>query len=45
MATRLLAATLTRQEVDPTLIRYLVSAVSVALNIALVVAILGYFGV
>jgi small conductance mechanosensitive channel len=41
---RLLSAGLTRQQVDPTLIRYLVSFLTVALNIVLVVAILGYFG-
>ena len=41
---RLLSAGLTRQKVDPTLIRYLVSFLTVALNIVLVVAILGYFG-
>jgi small conductance mechanosensitive channel len=43
-AMRLLSAALTRQKVDPTLIRYLVSFLTVALNIILVVAILGYFG-
>lgn len=36
---------LDRQKVDPTLSRYLGNIVSVALNIALVVGILGYFGV
>jgi len=44
LAIRLLTATLTRQQVEPTLIRYLVSVINVALNIVLVVAILGYFG-
>ena len=34
-----------RQRVDPTLLRYLGTVVSVTLNIILVVAILGYFGV
>lgn len=34
-----------RQKVDPTLLRYLGTVISVLANIALVVAILGYFGV
>src|SRR5271168_5095113 len=34
-----------RQKIDPTLIRYFQSAASALLNIALVVAILGFFGV
>jgi small-conductance mechanosensitive channel len=42
---RLLSAALTKQEVDPTLQRYIANIVGVALNIVLVVAILGYFGV
>jgi small conductance mechanosensitive channel len=42
---RMISAALTRQEVDPTLLRYIGNIVSVALNIVLVVAILGYFGV
>jgi small conductance mechanosensitive channel len=42
---RLLQQLLARQKVDPTLMRYLGNILSVALNIALVVAILGYFGV
>lgn len=45
MATRLVDATMTRQKLDPTVQHYLVSFISVALNIILVVAILGYFGV
>src|SRR6266498_2418537 len=36
---------LERQKVDPTLLRYLGTIISVTLNIILVVAILGYFGV
>ncbi|HEY7688392.1 MAG TPA: mechanosensitive ion channel family protein, partial [Dongiaceae bacterium] len=44
LAMRLLSAGLTRQKVEPTLIRYLVSFLTIALNIVLVVAILGYFG-
>ena len=45
LAVRLIGAGLTRQEVDPTLQRYISNIVNVALNIVLVVAILGYFGV
>lgn len=45
MATRLVGAAMTRQKLDPTVQRYLVSLIAVALNIILVVAILGYFGV
>lgn len=41
---RLLAAGLNRQHVDATLVRYLVSFLTIALNVVLVVAILGYFG-
>ena len=36
---------LERQKVEPTVIRYIGSIITVALNIILVVAILGYFGV
>ena len=42
---RLLRRTLTAQQVDPTLTRYLQTGLAMVLNIALVVAILGYFGV
>ena len=45
LATRLIGAGLNRQHVDATVQRYLVSFITVALNIILVVAILGYFGV
>jgi len=34
-----------RQKIEPTVIRYMANAVAVALNIMLVVGILGYFGV
>jgi small conductance mechanosensitive channel len=44
LAMRLLSAGLTRQHVEATLIRYLISFLTIALNIVLVVAILGYFG-
>jgi small conductance mechanosensitive channel len=42
---RLIEGALTRQKIDPTLIRYIHSAVAALLNIVLVVAILGFFGV
>ena len=45
LAARLLSRALDRQHVDSTLRRYIANIVSVALNIVLVVAILGYFGV
>lgn len=45
LGTRLVGAAMTRQQVDPTVQRYLVSFITVSLNIILVVAILGYFGV
>jgi small conductance mechanosensitive channel len=45
LAVRLVSNALERQRVDPTLLRYLGTVISVTLNIILVVAILGYFGV
>jgi small conductance mechanosensitive channel len=45
LAVRLVSAGLARQHVDPTLLRYVGNIVGVALNVVLVVAILGYFGV
>jgi small conductance mechanosensitive channel len=45
LAVRGLTHALARQNVDPTLLRYIGNIVSVAMNIVLVVAILGYFGV
>lgn len=42
---RMLGRALTRQHVDPTLMRYVGNILTVALNVVLVVAILGYFGV
>ena len=44
-AVHLITRSLERQRVDPTLLRYVGNIVSVILNVALVVAILGYFGV
>lgn len=40
-----MAAAMNRSHVDPTLTKYLGSIVAVALNIALVLGILGYFGI
>jgi small conductance mechanosensitive channel len=45
IATRMLSAALGRQKVDKTLVHYISSALSVLLNIVLIIAILGYFGV
>jgi small conductance mechanosensitive channel len=45
LASRLVTRVLDRQHVDPTITRYIGSVISVALNVILVVAILGYFGV
>jgi small conductance mechanosensitive channel len=45
IAVRMVSAALARQQVDSTLSRYVGNVVSVTLNIVLVVAILGYFGV
>lgn len=44
-AVRIVQSALQRQKVDPTLLRYVGSIVSVVLNIILVVGILGYFGI
>lgn len=44
LAMRLLSTGMTRERVEPTLIRYLISFLTIALNVVLVVAILGYFG-
>ena len=44
-ASTLVIKALERQKVEPTVIRYIGSIITVALNIILVVAILGYFGV
>jgi small conductance mechanosensitive channel len=45
IAIRLLSRSLGSQRIDPTVVRYLSSAISVLLTIVLVVAILGFFGV
>ena len=44
-ALRLMSAAFNRQHFDHTLISYVNSAVSVGLNIVLIIALLGYFGV
>ena len=44
-ASKLVMKAMERQKVEPTVIRYIGSIITVALNIVLVVAILGYFGV
>ncbi len=44
-AVNLITRSLEKQRVDPTLLRYVGNIVSVILNVALIVAILGYFGV
>ncbi len=45
MALRLLGRGLTRQSFDQTLVRYLQTGVRALLNVVLIVALLGYFGV
>src|SRR4030095_2616787 len=45
LALRLIGGALTKQRIDPTLIRYIHSALAAILNIVLVIAILGFFGV
>src|ERR1700756_5622538 len=45
IATRMIGAAMTKQKIDPTLIRWIQNATAALLNIALVVAILGFFGV
>ena len=44
-ALRLIGGALTKHKLDPTLTRYIHSAIAALLNIVLVVAILGFFGV
>ena len=45
LSTRILGRSLRHQKIEETLIQWLVASLGVVLNIALVVAILGYFGV
>jgi small conductance mechanosensitive channel len=44
-AVRLIGRSMSRQKIDPTVIRYIQNAVAAMLNIILVIAILGFFGV
>jgi len=44
-ATNMLGRVMTKQKIDPTLIRYMQNALGAILNIVLVIAILGFFGV
>ncbi len=45
VALRLIGGAMTKQKIDPTVIRYIQNAVAALLNIILVIAILGFFGV
>ncbi len=45
IAVRLVQKSLERQKVDPTVLRYVGSVITVTLNILLVIGILGYFGI
>jgi small conductance mechanosensitive channel len=45
LSLRLIGRGMTRQKIDPTLIRYIQNAVGAILNIVLVIVILGFFGV
>jgi small conductance mechanosensitive channel len=45
LSLRLVDRSMTHQKIDPTLVRYVTSILSVALQVTLVVAILGFFGV
>jgi small conductance mechanosensitive channel len=42
---RIIGSAMTKQKIDPTVIRYIQNAVAALLNIILVIAILGFFGV
>ncbi|MGA8540006.1 MAG: mechanosensitive ion channel family protein [Terriglobales bacterium] len=45
LSLRMIGSALRKQKIDPTLIRYIHSTVAAVLNIVLVIAILGFFGV
>ena len=45
VALRMIGRAMTKQKIDPTVIRYMQNAVAALLNIILVIAILGFFGV
>ena len=44
IATSLLTKALERQKIEPTFVRYLGNTLAIALNVLLVIGILGYFG-
>lgn len=45
MAVSMVRSSMERQKVDPTVLRYIGSIISVTLNVLLVIGILGYFGI
>jgi small conductance mechanosensitive channel len=45
LSIRIIGSAMTKQKIDPTLIRYINNTVAALLNIVLVVALLGFFGV
>jgi small conductance mechanosensitive channel len=45
LSIRIIGGAMTKQKIDPTLVRYINNTVAAILNIVLVVAILGFFGV
>jgi small conductance mechanosensitive channel len=45
LAVRMVEGSLSRQKVDPTVLRYVGSIITVTLNVLLVIGILGYFGI
>ncbi|HWC18033.1 MAG TPA: mechanosensitive ion channel family protein, partial [Terriglobales bacterium] len=45
LTTKLVASALNRQRLDPTIVGYIRSSIGVLLNVVLIVAILGFFGV
>jgi small conductance mechanosensitive channel len=45
IALRMISGAMTKQKIDPTLIRYMQNALAALLNIILVIALLGFFGV
>src|ERR1700688_2995740 len=45
LSVRMIGRAMTRQKIDPTLVRYIHNTVAAILNIVLVIAILGFFGV
>ena len=45
LSLRMIGGAMTKQKIDPTVIRYIQNAVAALLNIILVIAILGFFGV